>query len=283
MFDRWGLHCRHVRHALWDYVSDRLGEGTLEQVERHLRHCARCAREVEAIRRIHCLLQASQETIPASRAGWQDLCDRIAALERVGQDTLLRHRVPAAFPDSRPLPWHRYALYGSVMLLIVVGAVHFMRFHPAPVAERRVSAPAFSETRTTVVPDTLQGIPHGSSNARISSSPALIQRPGDHIVLLPSGILLSLSGEGTSYSLPSGPPSTMPIPEASSARTRTVRRERVRLPVTSPGRIRSFLATPSSPSSSPVPAASMVPSPEQNDTHYVIGVLTPIRHENEVY
>lgn len=279
MSGRWGLDCRHVQHALWDYVSDRLGEGTLERVERHLQCCARCAREVEAFRRTLYLLRASQETIPAPRAGWKELCDRIATLESVGQDPLLRQQVPAVLPGHRPSLRLRQALIGSVALLIVAGAGQIARFYPASPVERRIAASTFPEARTAVAPDTPQDIPRGSrNNARIASSLAMTQRPGDPIVLLPSGVLFSLSGAETTGSLPGRSRATSALAVSpSSTRARAVRQERARTLASSPGR------TPSHPALPPAPVTNTVPSMEQRDTHYVIGVLTPVHHENEVY
>jgi hypothetical protein len=74
------LQCRRVRHALWDYVAERLSEGPMETVERHLITCAACKREAESMRQAQGLLTACRrEPIPAPRSDWNSLRARLQA------------------------------------------------------------------------------------------------------------------------------------------------------------------------------------------------------------
>ena len=69
-----------MRRDLWDYAGERLAEGPLEQVERHLETCAACRKEVSEWKRAQRLLTTAQnETLPPARLGWNDLQTRIAA------------------------------------------------------------------------------------------------------------------------------------------------------------------------------------------------------------
>jgi len=80
------LHCGRVRRALWDYVVERLSEGPLEDVERHLRRCVTCRREAELLRRAQGLLASCRSSpMPPPRSGWRDLRAR---LEVEGQTVL---------------------------------------------------------------------------------------------------------------------------------------------------------------------------------------------------
>ena len=72
--------CRAAQRDLWDYASERLAEGPMEQIERHLATCASCRREVTEWKRAQILLETAQAApLPAARLGWMDLQARIAA------------------------------------------------------------------------------------------------------------------------------------------------------------------------------------------------------------
>ena len=73
--------CRAAQRDLWDYAGERLAEGPLEQVERHLESCAKCRREAAQYRRAQGLLATAQTNAApqSARLGWSDLQQRIAA------------------------------------------------------------------------------------------------------------------------------------------------------------------------------------------------------------
>jgi hypothetical protein len=79
MVEMFRLGCRSVRRELWDYAGERLSEGPMEQVERHLNRCASCRQEVRAMRESQKLLSVCREETPPSRAGWSDLRSRLVA------------------------------------------------------------------------------------------------------------------------------------------------------------------------------------------------------------
>ena len=72
--------CRATQRDLWDYAGERLAEGPMERVERHLETCAACRRDVAEWKRAQGLLATAQaDALPTARLGWSDLQARIAA------------------------------------------------------------------------------------------------------------------------------------------------------------------------------------------------------------
>lgn len=72
--------CRAAQRELWDYAGERLAEGPMEQVERHLEVCASCRREVTEWKKAQNLLENAQAApLPTARLGWRDLQARIAS------------------------------------------------------------------------------------------------------------------------------------------------------------------------------------------------------------
>ena len=72
--------CRAAQRDLWDYAGERLAEGPMEQVERHLETCASCRREAAQWKKAQNFLENAQAApLPSARLGWNDLQDRIAA------------------------------------------------------------------------------------------------------------------------------------------------------------------------------------------------------------
>ena len=62
------MRCRKVRELLGAYVEGRLGGRQREQVEEHLRRCARCEEEVRAVRSVVGLLaDLERRDLPAER------------------------------------------------------------------------------------------------------------------------------------------------------------------------------------------------------------------------
>lgn len=78
-----GTGCRAARNLLWDYVTERLCEGPMETVERHIARCQRCRQEAESMRRASRVLEAyAHREPPPSRTGWASLRTRLLAEER---------------------------------------------------------------------------------------------------------------------------------------------------------------------------------------------------------
>jgi hypothetical protein len=72
------LRCRRVRRLLWDHLAERLSEGPLEMVERHLSECPRCRREAAGLRQAQAILQACRrEPTPSPRTQWHTLRARL--------------------------------------------------------------------------------------------------------------------------------------------------------------------------------------------------------------
>jgi hypothetical protein len=72
------LECRAIRRDLWDFAGDRLSEGPLERVERHLHQCASCRAEAEGLRRAQfALREVQQEIVPPPVTGWEALQRRL--------------------------------------------------------------------------------------------------------------------------------------------------------------------------------------------------------------
>ena len=94
IWKRW--ECRTVRQTLWDYAGERLSEGPMERVERHIENCTGCRQEMQAFRSAQSLLlTARQESPVPARSGWGDLQQRIA------EDVAINGPVRPARADTR--------------------------------------------------------------------------------------------------------------------------------------------------------------------------------------
>lgn len=73
--------CRAIRLLLWDYASNRISEGPLETVEKHLADCEACRAELASLSRAQQLLcSARQNPPPSPRSDWHTLRARLEAL-----------------------------------------------------------------------------------------------------------------------------------------------------------------------------------------------------------
>jgi anti-sigma factor RsiW len=133
------LRCRRVRHALWDFVAERLSEGSLEMVERHISTCAACRRETEAIRRAQALLaNYRQESIPAPRSDWYALRTRLQTETPVASHVIEERRPRLHTPIrqfERPLAphgsrWaHSLGRSSAVAILLLLAAFGYRTLH----------------------------------------------------------------------------------------------------------------------------------------------------------
>ncbi len=108
------LGCRPVRRILWDYVAERLSEGLLETVERHLAGCSACRREAESLRQAQALLSAYRRVpIVPPRSDWHAVRERLMLL-------------PQPLP---PLPHERRrsrpVLSGGLIALLLIAALGY--------------------------------------------------------------------------------------------------------------------------------------------------------------
>lgn len=120
--------CGATRRVLWEFVAERLAEGPMEAVERHLAGCAGCRREAEATRAAHALLTASADCAPEPPTGWSALRARIEVeAERGNGNPRL-----ASAPDAsrfRPAParsrgeWRRVGLASGLASALLISAL----------------------------------------------------------------------------------------------------------------------------------------------------------------
>ncbi|HZO87650.1 MAG TPA: anti-sigma factor [Chthonomonadaceae bacterium] len=161
--------CRAVQRALWDYAYNRLSEGPLEMVERHLPTCAACRSELESVRRTQALLAAYREQPPPPpRSDWEALRKRLieevpapAAREAHRQEpTVAVVSVGGARRYSRSsgiggwLPSVAYS--GGIAALLVVAALGYRLLLPRRAAEKS-AAPSLSVRARSGPPASLSG------------------------------------------------------------------------------------------------------------------------------
>jgi hypothetical protein len=105
------------------FVNGTLSDDERASVDRHLRECARCRREVEALRQLQAFCRSAAASIDAA-AGLRDLHDRVSAPSRRG---LVRPRWRRFFDHWRHAPrWTRWVIVaefaGAVALTAFVGS-----------------------------------------------------------------------------------------------------------------------------------------------------------------
>lgn len=127
MLEMFRFGCRTVRRDLWDFAGERLSEGPMEQVERHLIRCAACRKEVQAMQEAQRLLAVCREATPPSRAGWTDLRHRLAA-EQPGRARMPEYQLSA--PRSHWLP--RLSMASGFASLLIVVALLYRTSTPQP-------------------------------------------------------------------------------------------------------------------------------------------------------
>lgn len=169
--------CRAVRGLLWDYTEERLSEGPMEMVEKHLHGCAACRREVESLRQAQSLLRAyRQQTPPAPRTGWDALRDQLmaepspmsapaAGLQRHRRAAEERGYIVSGRSDRRSFWQPRFQLAGGMAVALFVTAVGFQMVR----ANNGLNTP----------PGPVNAIPHpgdpGSSASHVHSDAAPMQ------------------------------------------------------------------------------------------------------------
>jgi hypothetical protein len=120
------LTCRSVRRLLWEYAAERLSEGPMETVERHLADCENCRREMEALRRAQVALVAyRRQEPPASQANWQSLRQRLTT---EGTVPLPIGEVEDDLPTGRLRSLARHpglAMVSSVALVTALAGIGF--------------------------------------------------------------------------------------------------------------------------------------------------------------
>jgi hypothetical protein len=171
--------CRVIEHDLWDYAGERLPENALERVEKHLRVCASCRQETEALRRAQHLLTDCRRQIPAPRSGWSDLQYR---MEREGMISPLSGRILVGTPtdatDTKSqtrrfrlaLDANRLSLAGSMVATLVLSvAVYRLATPPTPDFS---PAPMQAEAVPIESPQTETPVPRTGSSEQTASAPA---------------------------------------------------------------------------------------------------------------
>lgn len=138
MLEMFRFRCRTVRRDLWDFAGERLSEGPMEQVERHLNQCAACRQEVKVMREAQQLLSVCREATPPSRAGWSDLRHRLAA-EEPQRVRLPEYRMPA--PRSNWMP--HVSMAAGFASLLIVSAVAYRIVMPNHRATPENPSPSF--------------------------------------------------------------------------------------------------------------------------------------------
>jgi anti-sigma factor ChrR (cupin superfamily) len=122
----------HPDRLLW-YAAGSLDPAESAEIERHLRECADCRGEVEAVRSLARTLRADPERahVPADRlVAWQDARSGLSPAERAGIGDHLR-RCPSCASDLDALrrangverrPQLRWALPAAASLVLVLAA-----------------------------------------------------------------------------------------------------------------------------------------------------------------
>ncbi|CEK19097.1 Putative zinc-finger [Chthonomonas calidirosea] len=94
MRDFENLTCRSTQLLLWDYLTGRLPEERMEDVERHLAACESCRVELDSMKETHQWLRiAYSSEVPEPRSGWHTLRARLVQEELIPA-TSKRHTVP---------------------------------------------------------------------------------------------------------------------------------------------------------------------------------------------
>lgn len=101
-----GLICRNIERQVSDLVAGRLSEAQSAPLWRHVQDCARCARSIEAERR----MRAAWEALPAARPSL-DLWPR------------LEGRLHAPLPARRTVFSGRLVLAGAMVTALLVGVM----------------------------------------------------------------------------------------------------------------------------------------------------------------
>lgn len=135
--------CNRIRPDLWDYIAERLPEGTLEQIERHLATCKACRNETEGLRRAqNLLLEARLEEPPAPKRGWGELQAR---LEREG-GAVLAYAPPVLDQQPRPRAIARwtpnFAMVGSCIMLFCSAGLTYRALNLQQSLARAINTPA---------------------------------------------------------------------------------------------------------------------------------------------
>ncbi len=143
MFPLFKRQCKSVQPDLWDYVAERLPEGTLEKIERHLTTCKVCRQEAETLRHAqNMLLEARLEEPPAPRQGWSDLQAR---LDRE-TTTVLTYAPPVMATETRVRALARwtpsFAMVGSCVMLFCSAGLTYRMFSLQQNMAHFVNAPA---------------------------------------------------------------------------------------------------------------------------------------------
>src|SRR5579875_689987 len=94
MRDFENLTCRYAQLLLWDYLTGRLPEERMEDVERHLAVCESCRAELDSMKETRRWLQVARSAeVPEPRSGWYTLRARLVQEELVPA-TSKRHTIP---------------------------------------------------------------------------------------------------------------------------------------------------------------------------------------------
>jgi anti-sigma factor RsiW len=175
------LRCRRVRKALWDYAAERLSEGSLEMVERHMTTCAACRREAKAMRQAQGLIAAyRQESLPTPRSDWQALRARLETTTQVAPHQMegrpiYRHPTSRHFERLMASQSNRWAhslgrsgAFAALLLLAALGyrnlrliilaagskpQVAATQFKPAPPQTEEAKAPSDAAYQTPSATD----------------------------------------------------------------------------------------------------------------------------------
>jgi hypothetical protein len=94
MRDFENLTCRYAQLLLWDYLTGRLPEERMEDVERHLAVCESCRAELARMKETRQWLQVARSAeVPEPRSGWYTLRARLVQEELIPA-TSKRHTIP---------------------------------------------------------------------------------------------------------------------------------------------------------------------------------------------
>jgi hypothetical protein len=177
--------CRGIERDLWDYAGDRLSEGPLERVERHLQQCASCAQEVEGMRRAQSgLKELCQEVIPPPATGWEAIARRLEHEPTPVLERRIFARCERRVFAGDWLP--SMAAASVVSLLMLVGAFGYrsLQSDPAPTTQSPASRAALSSSsapsqETTAMQDTTESEPSPDDLLKSPLREPPVSRPSD--------------------------------------------------------------------------------------------------------
>ncbi|MCX6382724.1 MAG: zf-HC2 domain-containing protein [Armatimonadetes bacterium] len=166
MFPLFKRQCKRVQPDLWDYIAERLPEGTLEIIERHLLTCKSCRTEADALRRTqNMLLEVRLEEPPTPKQGWNDLQARLE------QDAgaLLTYAPPFMATENRTrtiVRWMpNFAMVGSCIMLFCCAGLTYRTLSLQQNMARIANAPDTNQGASIVT------LPEHKRNSPVKPSP----------------------------------------------------------------------------------------------------------------